>query len=122
MKKIFLWTILVILWLCPASWAGVKFETLSVNTAIGISSTLITPTAGDAEYKREPVAALIGPVETDQIRFRTDGTDPTSSVGHLLQVGQTYVMTNGWQVRNFKAIKVTNTASVPVTVLYGPKQ
>lgn len=59
------------------------FETITVaTTAIGpTSATLNSSTHGQADR------ALFGPLETAQIRWRDDGTAPTSTVGHLMQIG-----------------------------------
>jgi hypothetical protein len=56
------------------------FETITVSTAaIGFTSTNI--------YSYSVTTATCT-LETAQIRFRTDGTDPTSAIGHILEVGQ----------------------------------
>lgn len=60
----------------------VTYESITVaNTSIGLTSTTLQP-AGQL-----PVLACSGRVETAQIRFRYDGTAPTSSEGVILEVG-----------------------------------
>lgn len=55
------------------------FETITVSsTAVGISDSTLNPT-----YRPRRVRCLITS-ETAQIRWRTDGTAPTSTVGHPL--------------------------------------
>lgn len=61
----------------------VGFETLTVAaSAVGPTEGTFSPAGGMADY------ALFGPLETAQVRWRDDGTAPTASVGHLLEVGQ----------------------------------
>jgi hypothetical protein len=88
-----------------------KFEMLTVNTSVGITTALLTMTDGTpATY------ALIGPIETDQIRVRFDGTAPTAASGHLFQIGDSFELFGAQYVKNFLAIKVTNSASVPISL------
>lgn len=65
----------------------IAFETITVaDTAIGPTSSAIEDaTYGGANY------AVFGPVETAQIRYSTNGEDPTTTVGHLLEVGDTLI-------------------------------
>jgi len=44
-------------------------------------------------------------VETDSIRYRTDGTAPTSTDGTLAYPGQVIEITEYEQLKNFKAIQ-----------------
>ncbi len=84
------------------------FETLSVaGTSVGITATLIDSTE---------CYAFLGPVEAGDIRYRVDGGDPTATVGHLLPVGATKVLEEQDSLLNFRAIRVSGTASVPITV------
>lgn len=43
--------------------------------------------------------------ENNQIRFRVDGTDPTSSEGHIVDPGSTIELVDEEQIRKFKAIR-----------------
>lgn len=64
------------------SMRNVGFETLSVtNTAVGPTAATYSPAGGLSDF------AVFGPLETGQIRWRDDGTAPTASVGHLLEIG-----------------------------------
>ena len=56
------------------------FETITV-AAVGIGPTQ-DALANKANY------AVFGPLEAAQVRWRDDGTAPTASVGHLLEIGQ----------------------------------
>ncbi len=62
-------------------------------------------------------------VETDQVRFRDDGTAPTASEGHLLNVGDVLSF-NSWTVpredfrqvlKAIQFIRVTNTAALKIS-------
>ena len=50
-------------------------------------------------------------VETAQIRFRLDGTAPTSSVGHIANAGDQIVLASNGDIANFKAIRTTSTSA-----------
>ena len=72
-----------------------QYESVTVSTTgIGITSTL---TDNQENY------ALVT-CETASVRFRLDGTAPTSSVGHVLDPGDALVL-EGDEVRNFLAIR-----------------
>lgn len=74
---------------------AVSFETLTVSTvALGITAaklvvqTVKTSSAdGPAFIDTQRLDEALFTVETNPVRFRIDGTDPTASVGHLLNVG-----------------------------------
>lgn len=80
--------------ICQA--AGLQYETITVaNTAIGFTASKITT----------PVSEAVCTLETAQIRFRVDGTDPTSSEGHLLETGQKWSSVNAVEIGNFRAVR-----------------
>lgn len=82
--------------------AGFGYEDLTVaDTAVGVAFE----DAGDAER-------LFATVETAQIRYRYDGDDPTSSVGHLAEVGDVIVIEGTGNIAAFRAIRVTSTSGV----------
>lgn len=95
------------------NYAAINDEAITVaDTAIGFTTAKLTVTSGS--LKGRPADAALITVETNNIRFRHAG-DPTSSVGHLLIPGQSYFITGSTDVRNFKAIRVTNNATVYCT-------
>jgi len=51
-------------------------------------------------------------VETDQVRFRLDAVAPTSSVGHLLDVGDVLALDSADQIANARFIRVTSDATL----------
>lgn len=50
-------------------------------------------------------------LETAQIRFRYDGTDPTATVGHVLNPNDVLRL-EGIQLQKFKAIRTGSTSGV----------
>ena len=83
-----------------------------------------TPTAGTAysalvdglNQPRQPAHAIIR-VETQPIRYRTDGTAPTSSEGVLYDAGTIIVIEDSPDVIR-KAKIIETTASAQITVEY----
>ncbi len=74
-------------------------------TVTGTAGGLTTATVGPA------LAALIT-VEDAQVRFRLDGTVPTSSVGHILDVGATLELDSGLQLANVNFIRTGGTSAI----------
>lgn len=72
------------------------------NTAGGVILTVNTYTPGSG--KRTATEAYLS-AETAQMRFTFDGTAPTSSTGHLLNVGESVTIRNLNNITNFKAIR-----------------
>lgn len=89
-----------------------SFETVTVAaTAIGITSSVHSPSTGKAA-----VRAFLS-LESGQVRYRYDGTDPTSAVGHLLQAGDAIELEGDTNIRNFRAIRTgAVSGSLSVTV------
>ncbi len=87
------------------------FETITVAaTAIGFTALKL---AADPKIKQ-----AILTLETASIRYRIDGTNPTSSVGHLMQAKSSLVLEGFSQLNNFKAIRTGGTSgSFSVTFL-----
>lgn len=48
--------------------------------------------------------------ESGQIRYTLDGTAPTTSVGHLLEVGDALTLNSADQVARFKGIRTGGTS------------
>ena len=85
------------------------YESVTVdNTVGGVGLTAAT-------YGRATKAFLT--LEDAQIRFTKDGTTVTTSVGHLLQVGQTVDLEDQFEIINFRAIK-TGKSSGKLKVTY----
>jgi hypothetical protein len=83
------------------------FESVTVaDAAIGCTSATYSVSG-----QRGPVAALIS-VETAELRFRVDGSNPTAAVGHVLQPGESVVLTGP----NIQSLKMIRTGSTSATV------
>lgn len=54
-------------------------------------------------------------IETAQIRYWVDGSNPTSSDGHLSNIGDAIVLDSPGQVYNFKAYGVGGTAKLQIS-------
>ena len=79
------------------------FETITVNTAIGFTVATITNTRSETAIK------AVVTVETAQIRYRVDGENPSSTVGHVLDDGDVLVLQGESEILDFRAIKTTGT-------------
>lgn len=85
------------------------FESITVSsTAIGFTSATYAPATGSAEL------ALVY-TETDEIRWRVDGSDPTGSVGHLESAAAKFYVCGKHNLATWKAIRVTTDATLRVT-------
>ena len=54
-------------------------------------------------------------IETAQIRYWVDGSNPTSSDGHLANIGDAIVLDSPGQVYNFKAYGISGTAKLQIS-------
>ena len=92
-------------------YAGYDDEAITVvAVAIGLTASKL---ASDPRPKK-----VIITCETAQIRYRISGSDPTSSVGHLMSPLDSLVLEGFSQLNLFKAIRVGSTsASLYVTYL-----
>ncbi len=86
----------------------VSFEQITVtNTAGGLTTSKYYTAASDKVLADYAECLL----QTAQIRFRDDGTAPTSSVGTPLEIGQ-YVILRYDQMKGFSAIRTSATSGV----------
>ena len=95
--------------LAPPAWAQdhVTYESVTVaTTALGITAAIRNP-AG-----RPPQTACQMRLETAQVRFRWDGTDPTSTEGQLLDVGDLLTVRGAAFMAAFRAIRTGGTSGV----------
>jgi hypothetical protein len=72
------------------------YQTLTPNSTTASS---ITPTSTSQEYARITT-------ETANVRYRLDGTSPTTSEGHLLAYPASINLVTRGQIDNFKVISV----------------
>jgi hypothetical protein len=92
------------------------YESITVSsTAIGLTSGTINPIITGVRT----VTALCA-VETAQIRYRIDGTDPTSSEGIVLNDGDTLTIEGSEDLLKFRAIR-TGGSDATLKCSYGKK-
>ncbi len=97
----------------PAS----DFDTQTISTvALGITSTKLSTNLAGGVRKRAVKAFVT--VETNTIRVRWDGTDPTASVGHALTAGSSITIIGEDNVAKFKMIRASVDATVMITLYY----
>jgi len=93
----------------PPSSSSYAHETITVsNTALGFTSNLINQGAGQATFALVTVAV-------DNVRFWSDGTAPTATVGHIVVAGTPVSVCGFDNIKNFKMIRVTTDATVSVS-------
>lgn len=85
-------------------------EIITVNTVEGITDSLL-------QVESQPaVKKAVLTIETDQIRYWVSDSVPTASEGHLLNPGDVLEIEGINNIRNLQMIKVTNDATVMVTL------
>ena len=83
------------------SFASDDYESITVSgTAIGFTSSKITT----SNYN---VRKAYCTLETANIRYRTDGTNPTGAEGHLMEVSGKITFDGRDEIINFSAISTT---------------
>ena len=87
------------------------FETITVeDTPIGLTAAIL-----NASPKPKKVFIT---VETAQIRYRMDGTDPEAAVGHIANPMDSIILEGYSQINNFMAIrKETTSGKIQATYL-----
>lgn len=83
-----------------------NFEELVVTNAATIGCT---------RSKATNVFTATITVEDNPVRFRTDGGDPTTTSGHLLQAGDVLKISSMFDVLNFKIIAVSGDAKLAIS-------
>ena len=83
------------------------FESITVaGTAIGPTAATISPTGAPGAVR----ATLT--LETAQVRYRYDGTAPTATEGHLLEVGDVLTLEGHVNISRLLAIRTGGTSGV----------
>ncbi len=113
MKRLILAIVLILVM------AGIAQAVLPTSEAITVANAAIGFTA--SIIQSNPVTLVSCSAETAQMRFRVDGTDPTTSVGHVLEAGQWICIGNCTglgqasalqQITNFRAIRTGSTSGL----------
>ena len=87
-----------------------EFEKLTIsNTALGFTAATLI------ETNKENAVRAVVTVESKSIRYRTDGSDPTTTTGHLVYTGGMIVIEGKTNLERFRAIRVTDDATIQVT-------
>jgi hypothetical protein len=98
-----------------------QYETLTPVASTGFTSSKSCVTDSTGSSRVCAKAALIS-VETGGIRFTLEGTTPTTtastSVGHLMAVGDSYVIRGFENIQNFKCIQAVTATGGVVKVTY----
>jgi hypothetical protein len=82
------------------------FETITVGALAAVTLTVATATGKQGCFLS---------VETADVRFRTDGTAPTTTVGHLLYATGSMRLMHPTLLTNLKMITTAGTATVHVS-------
>lgn len=94
----------------PLFYSPLGFQKLTVSSsAVGFTLPSVVPT----------IRAVTVTVETNSIRYRLDGSDPTATDGHLLYDGDVLDITNVNSILAFKAIAVGSDAAIQITYYGG---
>ena len=93
-----------------------KTEMITVDGVIGFTAAAIASALADmANVGRDgTIKRVVCTVEAGSIRIKMDGSNPTSVIGHLLEVGDAFIV-HASDVNNFKAIKVAAIAKIAVS-------
>jgi hypothetical protein len=89
---------------------GASLKTLSFLPITDLSA-VVGITSPDANTIEAQIQA-----ESVDVRYRTDGNDPTASVGHLLAAGDTLFLTGLADITAFKAIQTSAGAKLNITL------
>lgn len=91
-----------------AVYNGFAYESVTVaNTAQLLTLATYRPNRDDSAAKRAVITC-----ETAQIRYRYDGTDPTSSEGHILNSNDVLTLVGAGNIEKFRAIRTGATSGV----------
>ena len=91
----------------PTASPHVTYEQITVATSsIGITATITNPTG----YPQQNTCVLR--LETAQVRYRTDGTAPSSTVGTPLEIGDVLVITTNEDARRVRFIRTGATSGL----------
>lgn len=104
---------------------AVDHEAITVSTsAIGLTAGKLTTAnlanavSGEQSYiEVKRVSKALITVETDLVRFRIDGTNPTSSTGHQLSAGDSLEISGFQNLTNIRFIR-SGAADATIRITY----
>jgi hypothetical protein len=97
---------------------GRAHELLTLNAGTVFVPTVATYTI---DTNITPSAALIGPIETQAVRYTFHGVDPVvaTKLGHLIAAGDSITISGKDNVKNLRFVReAAVTAYIPITYLY----
>ncbi len=97
-----------------ATMKGVGYGDCFAYESLDVTDTAVALTAGT--YTTDVKKAFIT-LETAQIRWRIDGTDPIISEGHILETTQTLTLNGYSQIARFRAIRTGSSGKIRVSYL-----
>jgi hypothetical protein len=87
---------------------GFAFESLTVADSIQV----LTPSVYKDSVTSGGADSAFITLASGQIRYRYDGGDPTSTVGHILDIGGILILNGQNQMAAFKCIRTGTTSGV----------
>jgi len=94
------------------------FETLSPTDVSVAICTEATFTQSINNQSRQGAREASISVMDNPVRFRIDGTAPTSTIGHYLPAGSYFTLTTATAIKNFKVIAIGSSVTAAVSVTY----
>ncbi len=79
------------------------------GVAIGLTAATYAPAGAPGAVR----AVLT--LEAGQVRYRYDGTDPTATTGHLLEIGDVLMLEGAGNIGRFRAIRTGVSGTLRVT-------
>lgn len=92
------------------------YESITVSTT-SVSPITTTIQSTLTNGLREQAVEAVVTIETNPIRYRVDGTAPTSSEGHLLNAGDVLTVQGFQNITNLKMIR-QGSADATVRITY----
>lgn len=91
------------------------FETLAVsNTAVSLTAATYVSKPTTAAPTRSATFATIS-IESNSMRYRTDGTAPDASTGHRVDAGDVIYLSSYDDIVNFKIIRISADGTIMVS-------
>jgi hypothetical protein len=104
-------TIFVVLALALLT-VAVGAQTAASYQSVTVAASAVGVTCSAADVR------MFATLETAQVRYRIDGSDPTSSEGHVLNAGDSLVLTGYGNIAAFRAIRTGSTSGVLKVTLF----
>lgn len=89
------------------------YESVTVtDSATALTSSKYSDVGSVSSNSQRGAARAVITVETAQLRYRYDGSDPTSSEGHILNINDVLVLVGPDAIKNFRGIRTGGTSAV----------